>query len=105
MASCTSDSALLRLLASNDQLERPTAVSARALCVHNSPSAHSAPYQLSRPLQALVRCPAPCWPQRQCRPNAIPHAQKARDIFLSGTIRGIIQIHGFYGAAARELNL
>jgi hypothetical protein len=47
----------LPIRVSNDELERPSAVSDRALCAHNDPGAHSAPPQLSRPLQALVRNP------------------------------------------------
>jgi hypothetical protein len=38
---------------SNDELERPAADSECALCAHNDPGVHSAPPQLSRPLQAL----------------------------------------------------
>src|SRR5579862_3337125 len=44
-------------LPSNVELERPSADSDRALCAHSSPGAHSAPPQLSRPLQAFVRNP------------------------------------------------
>ena len=42
--------------ASNDQLERPNAALHRAPCAHNRCGAHGAPLQISRPLQALVRC-------------------------------------------------
>jgi hypothetical protein len=42
---------------SNVELERPVDHRIRALRAHNNPGAHSAPHQLSRPLQALVRNP------------------------------------------------
>ena len=38
----------------NDELERPSADSDRALCAHNNLGAHSAPPHLSLPLQAMV---------------------------------------------------
>jgi hypothetical protein len=39
----------------NEKLERPRSNRIRALCAHNNPGAYSAPPELSRPLQALVR--------------------------------------------------
>src|SRR5579862_9539172 len=61
------------MLGPNDELERPAADSDRALCAHNIPGAHSAPPQLSRPLQAMVRC------LRHCANPEVPSAISEED--------------------------
>jgi hypothetical protein len=52
MLEAIADAVSLRMTA-NVELERPSANSDRARCAHNHPGAHSAPQQLSRPLQAV----------------------------------------------------